>query len=120
MPDSDHSDHGDHAQTDPASPPSAEARRLWVSPGVASVGAASLFSDADHEIATAVFPGFVTGFLRGSAGTLGVIEGLSDALLGVAKLLGGPLAADPVRRVRLARGGYTLTASFTAAIGCRP
>lgn len=91
--------------------------RPWVSSGVASVGAASLFSDSGHEIATAIFPSFVTGVLRGSAGTLGVIEGVSDALLGVAKLVGGPLADDGGRRVRLARGGYTLTALFTAAIG---
>jgi MFS family permease len=92
-------------------------RPPWVSPEVASVGAASFFSDSGHEIATAVLPSFLTGVLRGSAGTLGVIEGLSDALLGVAKLVGGPLADEPTRRVRLARGGYLLTAVFTAAIG---
>lgn len=91
--------------------------RLWVSSGVASVGAASFFSDAGHEIVTAVFPSFLTRVLRGSAGTLGVIEGLSDALLGVAKLVGGPLADEPRRRVRLARGGYTLTAVLAALIG---
>jgi MFS family permease len=84
---------------------------------VASIGAASFFSDAGHEIATAVLPSFLTGVLRGSAATLGLIEGLSDALLGVAKLLSGPLANQPTRRVRLARGGYLLTAVFTAAIG---
>jgi MFS family permease len=84
---------------------------------VASIGAASFFSDAGHEIATAVLPSFLTGVLRGSAATLGLIEGLSDALLGLAKLLGGPLANQPTRRVQLARGGYLLTAVFTAAIG---
>jgi MFS family permease len=84
---------------------------------VASIGAASFFSDAGHEIATAVLPSFLTGVLRGSAATLGLIEGLSDALLGMAKLLGGPLANQPTRRVQLARGGYLLTAVFTAAIG---
>jgi MFS family permease len=89
----------------------------WVSPEVASIGAASFFSDAGHEIATAVLPSFLTGVLRGSAATLGLIEGLSDALLGLAKLLGGPLANQPPRRVQLARGGYLLTAVFTAAIG---
>ena len=92
-------------------------RPPWVSPEVASVGAASFFSDAGHEIATAVLPSFLTGVLHGSAGTLGVIEGLSDALLGVAKLAGGPLANEPGRRVRLAGGGYLLTALFTSAIG---
>jgi MFS family permease len=92
-------------------------RPPWVSPEVASVGAASFFSDAGHEIATAVLPSFLTGVLRGSAGTLGVIEGLSDALLGVAKLAGGAQANEPTRRVRIARGGYLATAVFTAAIG---
>jgi hypothetical protein len=84
---------------------------------VASIGAASLFSDAGHEIATAVLPSFLTGVLCGSAATLGLIEGLSDALLGLAKLVSGPLANQPTRRVQLARGGYLLTAVFTAAIG---
>jgi Major Facilitator Superfamily len=84
---------------------------------VASIGAASFFSDAGHEIATAVLPSFLTGVLRGSAATLGLIEGLSDALLGMAKLVSGPLANQPIRRVQLARGGYLLTAVFTAAIG---
>jgi MFS family permease len=96
---------------------SAERRPPWVSPEVASIGAASFFSDAGHEIATAVLPSFLTGVLRGSAATLGLIEGLSDALLGLAKLVSGPLANQPTRRVQLARGGYLLTAVFTAAIG---
>jgi MFS family permease len=109
--------------TDGSSRPGLEAaegprrRPPWVSVEVAGVGAASFFSDAGHEIATAVLPSFLVGVLRGSAGTLGVIEGVSDALLGVAKLLGGPVANDPTRRVRLARGGYLLTAVFTAGIG---
>jgi MFS family permease len=98
-------------------PRSAGRRPPWVSPGVASVGVASFFSDAGHEIATAVLPSFLTGVLHGSAATLGLIEGLSDALLGVAKLVSGPLANQPTRRVQLARGGYLLTAVFTAAIG---
>jgi hypothetical protein len=92
-------------------------RPPWVSGGVASVGAASFFSDTGHEIATAVLPSFLTGVLGGSAGVLGVIEGLSDGLLGIAKLVAGPPANDPARRVRIARGGYLLTGVFTAAIG---
>ena len=71
-------------------PGSTERRPPWVSPEVASIGAASFFSDAGHEIATAVLPSFLTGVLRGSAATLGLIEGLSDALLGIAKLVSGP------------------------------
>jgi MFS family permease len=97
---------------------SGESRRPpWVSGGVASVGAASFFSDAGHEIATAVLPSFLTSVLRGSAGVLGIIEGLSDGMLGIAKLAAGPPANDPTRRARIARGGYLLTAVLTAAIG---
>ncbi|MDN4598031.1 MFS transporter [Leifsonia virtsii] len=89
----------------------------WLTPGVASIGAASFFSDAGHEIATSVVPAFLTTVLGGSAATLGLIEGVSDALTGAMKVIGGPLANDPARRRRLATGGYIVTAAATAAIG---
>jgi MFS family permease len=92
-------------------------RRAWLTRGVASVGAASFFSDSGHEIATALLPAFLTSTLRASAGVLGLIEGVSDALIGVAKLVSGPLANDGRRRVRLARGGYLVTALATGALG---
>lgn len=82
-----------------------------------AVGAASFFSDSGHEIVTSVLPSFVTSVLGGSAAALGAIEGVSDALTGVAKVVGGPLADDPERRRSLATGGYLLTAVATAAIG---
>ncbi len=72
--------------------------KRWLTPGVASVGAASFFSDAGHEIVTSVLPSFVTSVLGGSAAALGVIEGVSDALTGATKVIGGPLANDPARR----------------------
>lgn len=89
----------------------------WLTSGVASVGAASFFSDAGHEIATSVMPAFLTSVLGGSAAALGLIEGVSDALTGTMKVIGGPLANDPARRRRLATGGYIVTAAATAAIG---
>jgi MFS family permease len=92
-------------------------RRSWLSRGVASVGLASFFSDSGHEIATSILPTFVTVTLRSSAGALGVIEGISDALTGVAKLVAGPLANDESRRLRLASGGYLVTAAATGALG---
>lgn len=95
----------------------ADRERRWLTPGVAGVGAASFFSDAGHEMATSVLPSFVTSTLGAGAGALGAIEGVSDALIGVAKLAGGPLASEPHRRGRLASGGYLLTALATAAIG---
>ena len=91
--------------------------RRWLTRGVGSVGLASFFSDSGHEIATSVLPTFVTVTLRSSAGALGLIEGISDALTGVAKLVAGPLANDPERRLRMASGGYLVTAAATGAIG---
>lgn len=89
----------------------------WLTPGVLSVGLASLLSDAGHEITTSLLPSFLTVTLRASAGVLGVIEGISDALTGAMKLVGGSLANDPTRRVRLASGGYLVTAIATGAVG---
>jgi len=81
------------------------------------VSVSSLLSDAGHEITTAVLPSFFTSVLRASAGALGIVEGISDALMGVAKLVGGPLADKPETRGRLASGGYLGTALATGAIG---
>ncbi|MDQ6849163.1 MAG: MFS transporter [Actinomycetota bacterium] len=94
-----------------------ERSRRWLTGGVVSVGAASFFSDAGHELATSVLPSFLTSTLHAGPGALGAIEGVSDALVGVSKLAGGPLSNDPVRRGRLASGGYLGTAIATAAIG---
>ena len=91
--------------------------RGWLTRGVASVGLASFFSDSGHEITTSILPTFLTVTLRSSAGVLGLIEGLSDALTGLAKLLAGPLANDEHRRLRMASGGYLVTAAATGAIG---
>lgn len=89
----------------------------WLTRGVGSVGLASFFSDSGHEITTSLLPSFVTVTLRSSAGALGVIEGISDALTGLAKLVAGPLANDEHRRLRMASGGYLVTAAATGALG---
>lgn len=89
----------------------------WLTRGVFGVGAASFFSDAGHEITTALLPSFLVSTLKAPAAALGFIEGISDALVGVAKLVGGPLANDDTRRLRLASGGYLATAVATGAIG---
>jgi MFS family permease len=93
------------------------ARRRWLTRGIGSIGAASFLSDAGHEITTAVLPSFVTHTLGASAGALGLIEGISDGLAGVAKIAGGAAANDPRRRGALAAGGYVLTAVATGAVG---
>jgi MFS family permease len=98
-------------------PPSEDTSRRWLTRGISGVAFASFFSDAGHELTTSVLPSFVTVTLRSTAGALGLIEGISDGLLGVATLLAGPLANDPARRLRMASGGYLATAAATGAIG---
>lgn len=95
----------------------ADDERKWLTRGVGAVGATSFFSDASHEVTTSVLPTFLTGTLGASAAALGVVDGISDALIGVMKLVGGPLANDPERRGRIASGGYLATAVATGAIG---
>ncbi|MGH9293183.1 MAG: hypothetical protein ACRD0B_05950 [Acidimicrobiales bacterium] len=48
-----------------------------------------------------------------------MIEGIADALTGIAKLVGGPLSNDARRRGRLASSGYLGIAVGTGAIGLR-
>lgn len=89
----------------------------WLNKGILGVGTASFFSDAGHELVTSLLPLFLTSTLHAGPAALGAIEGVSDALVGLSKLAGGPLAAEPSRRPRIASGGYLLTAAATALIG---
>ena len=89
----------------------------WLTPGVGGIGLASLLSDLGHEIPTALLPSFLVTVLGAPAAALGLIEGLADALSGIAKVVGGALADDPGRRRSIAVGGYTLTAILSALIG---
>lgn len=89
----------------------------WLNRGVLGVGAASFFSDSGHELVTSLLPSFLSSTLHSGPAVLGAIEGVSDALLGLSKLAGGPLSNDPSRRAKTASGGYLLTAVATSLIG---
>lgn len=89
----------------------------WLTPGVKGIGTASFLADVGHEIPTALLPSLLTSTLGAPASALGVIEGVSDALAGVARFGGGALADEPDRRRRIAVGGYTTTAVLSAGIG---
>ena len=91
--------------------------RPWLTRGSAGIGAASLLADVGHEIPTSLLPSLLTSTLGAPAATLGVIEGVADGLAGVAKLGGGALADDPIRRRRVAIGGYGATAILSSLIG---
>lgn len=81
------------------------------------IGLASLLSDLGHEVPTALLPSFLTSTLGAPAAALGMIEGVSDGLAGVARVAGGALADDPQRRRAAAIGGYTTTAVLSGLIG---
>src|SRR3954470_19858215 len=101
------------AEQDQAPPGS----RRWLTRGVAGIGTASFLADVGHEVPTALLPSLLTSTLGAPASALGVIEGVSDALAGVARFAGGALADDPSRRRTVAVGGYASTAVLSAAIG---
>lgn len=89
----------------------------WLNKGILGVGSASFFSDAGHELVTSLLPSFLTSTLHAGPAALGAIEGVSDALVGLSKLAGGPLSNEPSRRAKIASGGYLVTAVATALIG---
>ena len=89
----------------------------WLTPGARAIGIASFFSDAGHEIPTALLPTFLTVTLGAPASALGLIEGIADGVSGIAKLAGGALADDPHRRRNVAIGGYVTTAVLSSAVG---
>ncbi|MGI8576729.1 MAG: MFS transporter [Nocardioidaceae bacterium] len=97
--------------------PSPPTKVRWLNRGILGVGGASFFSDSGHELATSLLPTFLTSTLHSGPAALGAIEGISDALVGVSKLAGGPLSNDPAHRAKLASSGYVGTAVATAAIG---
>jgi hypothetical protein len=87
-----------------------------MNPGVAGIGTASLLADIGHEIPSALLPSLLTS-LGARAAALGLIEGISDGLAGVGRLVGGAAADDPQRRRSAAVGGYTTTAVLSSLIG---
>jgi MFS family permease len=89
----------------------------WLHGPVVGIGLASFLSDVGHEVPTSLLPRLLTTTLGASPAALGLIEGVSDGVAGVARLLGGPLADDPDRRRRVAVGGYTTTAILSSTIG---
>lgn len=87
--------------------------RSWLNRNVLAFGMASFFSDTAYESATAILPMFISS-LGGSAAALGAIEGISDALSTVAKLLSGWYSDGLRRRKPLGVAGYTATGLGTA------
>ena len=84
-------------------------RTKWLNSTVLGIGLASLFSDIGHETATSILPAFLTSIGLGSV-TLGIVEGVSDALSSFSKIVSGHYTDRMQRRKPLAVFGYVLTA----------
>ncbi|HKF86205.1 MAG TPA: MFS transporter [Candidatus Limnocylindrales bacterium] len=105
------------ASPESSSPSPVAGPRPWLTKGVTGIGLASLLADVGHEVPTSLLASFMSTVLGAPAVVLGVIEGLSDAVSGFAKLAGGALADDPNRRRRVALGGYVATALLSSSVG---
>ncbi len=81
-------------------------RAVW------ALGLVSLFMDVSSEVIHSLLPLFLVTVLGVSATSLGVLEGVAEALVMVAKMLSGTLSDWLGRRKALAVAGYGL-AAFT-------
>lgn len=88
-------------------PTSGEARP-WLNRSVAGMGITSFLSDAGHEMATTILPGFLS-VIGAPPSALGLIEGVADAVSSFVKLWGGWVSDRLGHRKLLATGGYLLT-----------
>jgi MFS family permease len=80
----------------------------WLNRNVMGMGVTSFLSDTCHEMATAVLPGFLS-VIGAPPSTLGIIEGVSDAVSSFVKLWGGWISDKFGHRKLLTTAGYFLT-----------
>lgn len=88
----------------------------WLNRTILGIGLTSLLSDWSHEIATAVLPALLVS-LGAGPGWLGAIEGISDGLSSVTKLVSGYWTDRLRRRKPFVVTAYALTALATGTVG---
>lgn len=89
--------------------------RRWITRSVLGIVLATFFSDLSHEMATAVLPFYLASVGLGPA-ALGLVEGIADLFVSLAKLGGGYLGHRVHRRKPWASIGYLITTVGTASI----
>lgn len=82
----------------------------WLNSNILGMGLASLFSDMNHEMATAVLPMFLSSVLGAPAFALGVIEGVADGISTLFEVWSGWYSDRIGKRKGLATVGYFVTA----------
>jgi len=95
--------------------PAAGSPQRWLDRNILGLGLASLFSDWNHEMASAVLPAFVTGVLGAPAFALGLIEGVAGGVSMAFQFASGWASDRCGRRKGFALFGYALTAFSKAA-----
>ena len=94
---------------------SAAAPKGWITRTVLGIVLATLFSDFSHEMVTAVLPYYLLTLGLGPS-ALGMIEGVADLLVSLAKLGGGVAGHRLPRKKPLVALGYLVTAAATSAM----
>ena len=89
-----------------------QAPSAWLNRSVVGMAVASFFSDAGHEMATAILPLFLAS-IGAPPAALGIIEGVADATSSFVKLWSGWFSDRLGRRKPLAVTGYLLTGITT-------
>ena len=86
----------------------------WMNRNILGMGLASLFSDWNHEMATAILPLFLSSVLGAPAFALGVIEGVADGISTLFQIWSGWYSDRIGKRKGLAVLGYAITAASKA------
>lgn len=97
---------------DPAAPVLPASRR-----NIVALGFGSLFTDVSTEMVIPVLPAFVTGTLKASVASLGVIEGVAECTATVLRIFSGWLSDRIGRRKPFMLLGYGLSTAAKAAMG---
>jgi len=87
----------------------------WLNRNILGMGFASLFSDMNHEMASAVLPIFLSSVLHAPAFALGVIEGVADGVSTLFEVWAGWYSDKIGKRKGLAAIGYFITAFSKAS-----
>ena len=86
----------------------------WLNRNILGMGLASLFSDWNHEMATAILPVFLSTVLGAPAFALGLIEGVADGVSTLFEIWSGWYSDRIGKRKGLAILGYAVTAGAKA------
>jgi MFS family permease len=100
------------ADTSPTATMEQPSSQRWLNRNVAGMALSSFFSDAGHEMATAILPLFLAS-IGAPPAALGIIEGVADAVSSFAKLGAGWFSDRVGRRKPIAVAGYALTGLTT-------